>query len=333
MRKQIGIYVFVAMMTAIAVNVPSFAEEEVEIETERETDAESESEPEPAVDPMSADRLLMRARIFSPAEILDAYFGEGNWDERLLTNQSTLASERSLYDGDDRKITITTDEMIYETVIVTYKGDVPDEEVLLKEWEAMLSALDIAIMDEYIKQTDYLNDDRSVYIYYVQQDGIKMSPEGYSIGKEGNDTEYFGECVRVMMADDGYYINLQRISEVVGREEVSQRQQISDEDALQAVYEAVWDGLQIPALETNPIADSLEVEIQYIPVDMGTDITEYVYDIGLYVKQLVNPDGSEKLWHFTGLVDAAMPYCYTFTMALDVDEDFQTEHLKISERK
>ena len=34
---------------------------------------------------------------------------------------------------------------------------------------------------------------------------------------------------------------------------------------------------------------------------------EYVYDIGLYVKQMINPDdGSDQLWYFTGLVDATM---------------------------
>ena len=88
----------------------------------------------------------------------------------------------------------------------------------------------------------------------------------------------------VSVEDDGYLIGLQIVSEVVNREKVSQRQRISDEEAMQAVYDAVWDRLQIPPLATNPIADSLQVEVQYIPVDMGTDIREYVYDVGLYVK-------------------------------------------------
>lgn len=118
------------------------------------------------------------------------------------------------------------------------------------------------------------------------------------------------------------------------RESVSTRQRISDEDALQAVYDAVWNGLQIPPLETNPIEDSLQVEIQYIPIDMGTNEDEYVYDIGLYVKQMIDPSsGSDQLWYFAGLVDVTMPYCYTFTMAVDFEEDFQTEYLKISDRE
>lgn len=90
---------------------------------------------------------------------------------------------------------------------------------------------------------------------------------------------------------------MQRLPEIVQIEEVSQRQRITDEEALQAVYDAVWDALQIPALETNPIADSLQVEVQYIPVDMGTNAGEYVYDIGFYVKQLIDQDGADKLWH------------------------------------
>ena len=81
-------------------------------------------------------------------------------------------------------------------------------------------------MDEYIKQVDYLNGDRATYTYYLQQDGIKLSPEGYAIGKEGNETEYFGQFVMVSVEDDGYLIGLQRVSEVVNREKVSQRQRI-----------------------------------------------------------------------------------------------------------
>ena len=226
-----------------------------------------------------------------------------------------------------------TDNTVYESIAITYKDDVPDEESMLKEWEQLLQTLNINIMDEYIKQVDYLNGDRATYTYYLQQDGIKLSPEGYAIGKEGNETEYFGQFVMVSVEDDGYLIGLQRVSEVVNREKVSQRQRISDEEAMQAVYDAVWDRLQIPPLATNPIAASLQVEVQYIPVDMGTDIREYVYDVGLYVKQLIDQDGVDKLWHFVGLVDATMPYCYTFTMAEDFDEDYQTEYLKISDRE
>ena len=155
-----------------------------------------------------------------------------------------------------------------------------------------------------------------------------------SIGSEGDETEYYGQFAKISMEDNGYMIMIQKASEVVGRESISERQQISDEDAIQAVYDAVWNGLQIPALQTNPIADSLQVEVQYIPVDMGTNKDEYVYDIGLYVKQMINPDdGSDQLWYFTGLVDATMPYCYTFTMAADFDDDFQTEYLRISDRE
>ena len=326
----------VAMMNVTSLY--SFATHGAETKTEQETGIEQESEEsetqtEEAVDPMSADRLLMRIRVFSPEEVLDAYFGKGKWNEDLITEQSTLASERYIYDGEKQQVLVVTDNTVYESIAITYKDDVPDEESMLKEWEQLLQTLNINIMDEYIKQVDYLNGDRATYTYYLQQDGIKLSPEGYAIGKEGNETESFGQFVMVSVEDDGYLIGLQRVSEVVNREKVSQRQRISDEEAMQAVYDAVWDRLQIPPLATNPIADSLQVEVQYIPVDMGTDIREYVYDVGLYVKQLIDQDGVDKLWHFVGLVDATMPYCYTFTMAEDFDEDYQTEYLKISDRE
>ena len=336
MRKRVSVCMLVAMMNVTSLY--SFATHGAETKTEQETGIEQESEEsetqtEEAVDPMSADRLLMRIRVFSPEEVLDAYFGKGKWNEDLITEQSTLASERYIYDGEKQQVLVVTDNTVYESIAITYKDDVPDEESMLKEWEQLLQTLNINIMDEYIKQVDYLNGDRATYTYYLQQDGIKLSPEGYAIGKEGNETEYFGQFVMVSVEDDGYLIGLQRVSEVVNRKKVSQRQRISDEEAMQAVYDAVWDRLQIPPLATNPIADSLQVEVQYIPVDMGTDIREYVYDVGLYVKQLIDQDGVDKLWHFVGLVDATMPYCYTFTMAEDFDEDYQTEYLKISDRE
>ena len=334
MRKRISVCMLAAMMSVTSMY--SFVAQGAENETEQETgiEQESETQAEEAVDPMSADRLLMRIRVFSPEEVLDAYFGKGKWNEDLLTNKTTIeASDRNLYDGEERQILMVTDNIIYETIIVTYKDDIPDEETMLNEWENLFQKLNIDIADEYIKQVDYLNGNSSTYTYYIQQDGIKLSPEAYTIGKVGNTTEYFGVFARVSVEENGYVINLQRIPEISERESVTQRQRITDGEALQAVYDAVWDALQIPAEETNPIADSLQVEVQYIPVDMGSNTGEYVYDIGFYVKQLIDQDGSDALWHFTGLVDATMPYCYSFSMARENDEEFQTEHLKISDRK
>lgn len=337
MRKRISVCMLAAMMSVTSMY--SFVAQGAENETEQETGIEQESEEsqtqaEEAVDPMSADQILMRARKFEVSEILNAYFGEGKWDENLITSQESLASERNEYDGENRKLWIVQTGVGFLSITITYKDEVPDEKVRLQEGEDLLQTLNINIMDEYMKQTDFVNDDRSVYTYYLQQDGIKISPEGYSIGSEGDETEYYGQFAKISMEDNGYMIMIQKASEVVGRESISERQQISDEDAIQAVYDAVWNGLQIPALQTNPIADSLQVEVQYIPVDMGTNKDEYVYDIGLYVKQMINPDdGSDQLWYFTGLVDATMPYCYTFTMAADFDDDFQTEYLRISDRE
>lgn len=337
MRKQISVCMLAAMLSVTSMY--SFAAQGAEVETEQETGIEqeleeSEVQEENAIDPLSADRILMRARKFEVSEILNAYFGEGKWDESLITSQDSLASERNEYDGENRKLWIVQTGVGFLSITITYKDEVPDEKVRLQEGEDLLQALNINITDEYMKQTDFVNDDRSVYTYYLQQDGIKISPEGYSIGSEGDETEYYGQFAKISMEDTGYMIMIQKASEVVGRESVSERQQISDEDAIQAVYDAVWNGLQIPALQTNPIADSLQIEIQYIPIDMGTNKDEYVYDIGLYVKQMIDPDdGSDQLWYFTGLVDATMPYCYTFTMAADFDDDFQTEYLRISDRE
>lgn len=336
MRKRISVCMLAAMMsvTSMYLFVVQGAENEIGSETETSIEVKSDAEIDTSVDPMSANKLLVKIRVIQPEEILDAYFGKENWDENLLSEEQTIeGSSRNLYDNEKQKILITSDGIVYETILVTYKDDIPDEETMLNEWENLFQKLNIDIADEYIKQVDYLNGNSSTYTYYIQQDGIKLSPEAYTIGKVGNTTEYFGVFARVSVEENGYVINLQRIPEISERESVTQRQRITDQEALQAVYDAVWDALQIPAEETNPIADSLQVEVQYIPVDMGSNTGEYVYDIGFYVKQLIDQDGSDALWHFTGLVDATMPYCYSFSMARENDEEFQTEHLKISDRK
>ena len=157
MRKRISVCMLAAMMSVTSMY--SFVAQGAENETEQETGIEQESEEsqtqaEEAVDPMSADRLLMRARDFRPSEILDAYFGEGKWDEALVTNQDSLASERNEYDGEDRTVLIVQSGIGFLAISITYKNEVPDEEIRRQEGEDLLQALNIDITDEYIKQTE-----------------------------------------------------------------------------------------------------------------------------------------------------------------------------------
>ena len=54
---------------------------------------------------------------------------------------------------------------------------------------------------------------------------------------------------------------------------------------------------------------------------------QYKADIRDIIKQLCSYKGVE-------IIEGhLMPYCYTFTMAVDFEDDFQTEHLKISDRE
>ena len=171
MRKRISVCMLAAMMSVTSMYsfAAQGAENETGSETETSIEVESDAEIDMLVDPMNADKLLVKIRVIQPEEILDAYFGKENWDKNL----------------------------IYETILVTYKEARPDEESMIEEWEKLLQTLNIDIMDEYIRQTDYLNGDRPTYTYYIQQDGIKFSPETYSIGKVGNSTDYFGVFVSV----------------------------------------------------------------------------------------------------------------------------------------
>ena len=77
MRKRIGVCMLAAIMSVTGIS--SFAEQGAENETEQETgieqeSKESETQAEEAVDPMSADRLLMRIRVFSPEEVFGCIF-------------------------------------------------------------------------------------------------------------------------------------------------------------------------------------------------------------------------------------------------------------------
>lgn len=101
MRKSNHVYVCqLAMMNVTSLY--SFATHGAETKTEQETGIEQESEEsetqtEEAVDPMSADRLLMRIRVFSPEEVLDAYFGKGKWNEDLITDAKYCWLVKDIY--------------------------------------------------------------------------------------------------------------------------------------------------------------------------------------------------------------------------------------------
>ena len=141
MRKRISVCMLATMMSVTSMY--SFVAQGAENETEQETGIEQESEEsetqaEEAVDPMSADQILMRARKFEVSEILNAYFGEGKWDENLITSQESLASERNEYDGENRKLWIVQTGVGFLSITITYKDEVPDEKVRLQEGEDLL---------------------------------------------------------------------------------------------------------------------------------------------------------------------------------------------------
>ena len=72
----------------------------------------------------------------------------------MVTNQDSLASERNEYDGEDRTVLIVQSGIGFLAISITYKNEVPDEEIRRQEGEDLLQALNIDITDEYIKQTD-----------------------------------------------------------------------------------------------------------------------------------------------------------------------------------
>lgn len=155
MRKRISVCMLAVMMsvTSMYLFVVQGAENETGSETETSIEVKSDAEIDTSVDPMSANKLLVKIRVIQPEEILDSYFGKENWDENLLSEEQTIeGSSRNLYDNEKQKILITSDGIVYETILVTYKEGRPDEESMIEEWEKLLQTLNIDIMDEYIRQ-------------------------------------------------------------------------------------------------------------------------------------------------------------------------------------
>ncbi len=155
MRKRISVCMLAVMMsvTSMYLFVVQGTENETGSETETSIEVKSDAEIDTSVDPMSANKLLVKIRVIQPEEILDSYFGKENWDENLLSEEQTIeGSSRNLYDNEKQKILITSDGIVYETILVTYKEGRPDEESMIEEWEKLLQTLNIDIMDEYIRQ-------------------------------------------------------------------------------------------------------------------------------------------------------------------------------------
>ena len=79
-------------------------ENETGSETETSIEVKSDAEIDTSVDPMSANKLLVKIRVIQPEEILDSYFGKENWDENLLSEEQTIeGSSRNLYDNEKQK--------------------------------------------------------------------------------------------------------------------------------------------------------------------------------------------------------------------------------------
>ena len=155
MRKRISVCMLAVMMsvTSMYLFVVQGTENDTGSETETSIEVKSDAEIDTSVDPMSANKLLVKIRVIQPEEILDSYFGKENWDENLLSEEQTIeGSSRNLYDNEKQKILITSDGIVYETILVTYKEGRPDEESMIEEWEKLLQTLNIDIMDEYIRQ-------------------------------------------------------------------------------------------------------------------------------------------------------------------------------------
>ena len=102
MRKRISVCMLATMMSVTSMY--SFVAQGAENETEQETGIEQESEEletqaEEAVDPMSADRLLIQTRVIDPTEILEK---ENGMRIYLQVRQQYRVSEACMMEKNDK---------------------------------------------------------------------------------------------------------------------------------------------------------------------------------------------------------------------------------------
>ena len=312
--------------TSLAETASEFDELETEIKLEDEDDK----------DPLEAPVILMRIRDITPEEILDAYLGTGNWEEEKLTSNNGPEGsgiKRCTYKNDNVKLCIIISGPGFITLDVSFLKDMPEEEELKKEWTDLFAKLDIPLYPEYALQIDVDNGGRHRYAYYLQANGIKICPDNYYIGGKGNEIDYFGQSVIVYMERKGYFINFQRVSDVIeSQEPETQRPERSIEELLDLMYDMMDSVYQIPG-DLVPFDKGTEkAELMYLMVDIGADADEYVFDLGYYVKQNVISEDTAHPSAWAGYVDGTLPFCYAINYQYDYSLYYQEEYFNLYDK-
>lgn len=329
MKLKYAFLIACVMLNSMAI----YADEEDGILDESSTEFYEEestvSEEELIPDYENAEILVMKKRQFSFKELLNAYYGEDNWDIENLTVSGT---EHATYTAPDEEYSLrlacTAPGSFYIDVDC---GEVENPDAMIREWRYLLEELDIPLTEDHSvwQMGDFVR-----YHFYVQHNGIKFCPEDIVIGNGGNEVWYRGQAVIVDVDEQGYDIACFGISEVVSDEKPENPRTLLTEEE---VDEIVVSYVSAFAGQGNLIQpgkdDVIRIEPAYIMVDQGTRKDESVFDIGfLYKRELdytIEMEGIVYPYCINAIIDGQFP----FILRRQTELDYERGYIKTQEDK
>lgn len=145
------------------------------------------------------DILTIKSRVFTGEEIIKAWLDTDTLDENCLTvlAQRGTAAVTTTYDTGKQKITVNWNQGAFNGAIVRINGR---EEKTREEWTARwlktFENLGISVDDSYEKKWQGENNDEEHDIYYIEENGIHLCPNGYSLGDLG---QCWGQSIDITM--------------------------------------------------------------------------------------------------------------------------------------
>lgn len=199
------------------------------------------------------------------------------------------------------------------------------EEKTREEWTARwlktFENLGISVDDSYEEKWQGENNDEEHDIYYIEENGIHLCPNGYSLGDLG---QCWGQSIDITIEKDGYFVSFNNVSEVIAREEKKGRKLISKEEAIRACLDNYfWD--QNAEDEAGVLVEEASCDMEYLMIDKGSENDESVCDIGYYVQIPMSDTDGGNQYVIEGFVDGEYPYCYATAMTANVNQTDQSE--------
>lgn len=270
------------------------------------------------------DILTIKSRVFTGEEIIKAWLDTDTLDENCLTvlAQRGTAAVTTTYDTGKQKITVNWNQGAFNGAIVRINGR---EEKTREEWTARwlktFENLGISVDDSYEKKWQGENNDEEHDIYYIEENGIHLCPNGYSLGDLG---QCWGQSIDITIEKDGYFVSFNNVSEVIAREEKKGRKLISKEKAIRACLDNYfWD--QNAEDEVGVLVEEASCDMEYLMIDKGSENDESVCDIGYYVQIPMSDTDGGNQYVIEGFVDGEYPYCYATAMTANVNQTDQSE--------